>query len=134
MVGDAEKTFDKQCAEFKVRQFESGALRDNNTDKWDWDEALHPLVERSYAEFMHKNTYLSDGTRRPANNWQKGIPKDEYMKSQYRHFQDVWAMHHGIKVSDNHGPCNILDLLNALKFNINGYIYELLREQDKPKE
>jgi len=112
-----------------TREFESGAIRDNNTDKLDYDEATHPLVEMSFGEFMHGHTYLRDGTRRPADNWQKGIPRKEYMKSMKRHMMDAWALHHDIVVKDRTDGhlVTLEEALNAMKFNINGYILELLK-------
>src|SRR5512145_2767796 len=77
----------------KVRTFESGATRDTDTNKLDFEGFLNPLVDESFANFMHKHRVQSDGGLRAADNWQKGIPKDEYMKSLFRHFQPLRLLH-----------------------------------------
>jgi len=107
----------------KVRTFESGATRDTDTDKFDMEGFLsYPVIMR-YSEYMHKHRIQSDGTVRDSDNWQKGIPKDAYMKSMWRHFMDVWGNHRGYKTRDEQ-----IEALCALKFNVDGYLHELLKD------
>lgn len=115
--------------ENQVRRFETGAVRDTDNGKFDYEGFLSPLVERSFAAFMHKHRTQTDGNLRDSDNWQKGIPKTEYMKSMFRHFIDAWSIHRGMAVSDNNGPVTMEDALNGIKFNVNGYIHELLKAQ-----
>lgn len=107
-----------------MRKFESGATRDVDTSKLDYEGFIHPLVLERYAEYMHENRVQADGSLRTSDNWQKGIPKDVYMKSAFRHFMDVWKEHRGIKTSDG-----IEKAICALMFNIQGYLFEHLKER-----
>jgi hypothetical protein len=113
----------------KIRQFETGATRDTDQGKYDYEGFFSPLVERSYAAFMHRHRTQTDGQLRDSDNWQKGIPKSAYIKSMFRHFIDAWSIHRGLQVSDNNGPVTMEDALNGIKFNVNGYIHELLKSQ-----
>jgi len=85
-------------------------------EKWDYEGFLSPLVLIRFAEYMHKH--------RASDNWQKGIPKDKYMKSMWRHFMNVWTIHR----TTRHGPI-MEDALCALLFNVMGYLYEVLEEK-----
>ena len=76
-----------------MREFDTGATRDNDTDKPDYEGFLSPLVLEAYAQYMHKNRVQADGATRDSDNWQKGIPRDQYMKSAFRHFMDLWRAH-----------------------------------------
>lgn len=102
-----------------IRTFESGATRDSDTEKFDIEGFLsYPVIMR-YAEYMHKHRIQSDGQLRDSDNWQKGIPKDAYMKSMWRHFMDVWGNHRRYETRDN-----MEEALCALLFNVLGYLHE----------
>lgn len=107
-----------------VRRFDTGATRDLDTSKFDYEAFLSPLVLERFAAFMHKNRFLADGTVRAGDNWQLGIPKDAYMKSGWRHFVDWWKEHRGI--STNEG---IETTLCAVIFNASGYLHEHLKSK-----
>lgn len=107
-----------------MRQFNTGATRDTDKDKLDFEGFLSPLVLNKYAEFMHKNRVQADGNLRDSDNWQKGIPKDAYMKSLTRHFMDVWLAHRGEKARDD-----IETALCAVMFNSMGLLFELLKDK-----
>ena len=106
-----------------MRQFDTGATRDEDQEKYDYEGFLHPLVLERYAEYMHKHRLQADGQLRASDNWQKGIPKDAYIKSAWRHFIDWWSEHRGRGSREG-----IEDALCALLFNISGYLYELRKE------
>jgi hypothetical protein len=72
---------------------------------------------------MHQNRIQSDGSLRDSDNWQKGIPKDAYMKSMWRHFMDLWKLHRG-----NEAQEDIETALCAMMFNVMGYLHEELKE------
>ena len=72
-----------------MRKFNTGATRDVDNDKLDFEGFLSPTVLIRYAEYMHTHRKQSDGALRDSDNWQKGIPKEVYMKSMWRHFMDV---------------------------------------------
>jgi len=109
-----------------MRGFKSGATRDNNEGKFDYEGFMSPLVIEAYGKYMHKNRKQADGKLRASDNWQKGIPKEVYIKSAFRHFIDVWKEHRGFK-----SKAGLEEALMALLFNIMGYAYELLKEQKK---
>ena len=109
-----------------IRTFETGATRDTNADKPDYEGFLSPTVLKRFGEYMHKHRKQSDGNLRASDNWQKGIPKQEYMKSGWRHFMDLWLEHRGLKSRDG-----LEDALCALLFNVMGYLYEHLKEKEK---
>lgn len=105
-----------------MRQFKTGATRDSDKDKLDFEGFLSPIVIEEFAKYMHKNRIQADGGMRDADNWQKGIPIDAYMKSMWRHFHAVWKGHRL-----NHD--NIEDLC-ALLFNVQGMLLERIKERD----
>ena len=103
------------------RTFDTGATRDTDDGKYDYEGFLSPLVLERYAEFMHGHRKMSDGSTRDSDNWQQGIPLDVYMKSMWRHFFDVWSWHRGATSKD------YIDVaLCALLFNVMGYLHVVL--------
>jgi len=110
--------------EGKVRTFKTGATRDTDESKLDFEGFYSPLVMIRFAQYMNKHRKQSDGTLRDSDNWQKGIPKKEYMKSGYRHFIDWWMVHRGYQ-----GREDIEETLCALIFNAQGYLFEVLKEK-----
>lgn len=108
-----------------VRTFESGATRDSDKGKLDYEGFLSPLALRQFAEYMNRNRVQSDGSLRASDNWQKGIPLDAYMKSMFRHFMEVWEIHRGVR-SGPVGPA-----LCALLFNVQGYLHETIKSQEQ---
>jgi hypothetical protein len=107
-----------------IRAFGTGATRDTAEGKLDYEGFLSPLVLESFAEYMNSNREQKDGTLRNSDNWQKGIPKDVYMKSGWRHFFDWWKKHRG-----HHGGDMMETILCALMFNVMGYLHEFLKEK-----
>lgn len=120
-----------------MREFETGATRDSDDDKLDYEGFLSPAVLRRYAEYMHQNRVQADGKLRAADNWQKGIPRVAYMKSLFRHFMDVWTLHrHDVSPDDAltfTGKYDLEQALCACMFNVMGYLHELLKEQEKER-
>lgn len=111
----------------EVRKFETGATRDSNSGKLDYEGFDSPLVNRRYAEYMHEHRYQSDGTMRAADNWQKGIPKQAYMESLVRHVEDAklhWDGYGDIAVDPN-----FESTLCAILFNVKGLLFELIKER-----
>jgi len=128
-----------QGAGVRPRTFGTGATRDTEEGKLDYEGFLSPIVLERYARYMHKNREQSDGSVRSADNWQKGIPFEVYMKSLWRHFMDVWTKHremHGWEgwdgsVEELTDPYAIAfeEALCGVLFNTMGYLHELLKEQ-----
>ncbi len=114
-----------------VRKFETGATRSADTGKPDYDGYLSPLVLRSFGSYMTKHRYQADGSLRASDNWQRGIPREQYMKSLWRHFMDLWTLHRGYPVFDETGKkVTFEDSLNAILFNTQGYSHEYLKERE----
>ena len=105
-----------------MRKFETGATRNTDDGKLDFEGFLSPAVLRRFAEYMHKNRVQADGNLRASDNWQKGIPKDAYMKSGFRHFFAWWAKHR-----EGTTPAEMEEDLCALLFNVQGYLFEILK-------
>jgi hypothetical protein len=128
---EAEKV---PASDVKIRQFETGATRDTDTDKYDYEGFLSPLVIERFAAYMHKHRKQPDGNIRDSDNWQKGIPLSVYLKSAWRHFFDWWKMHR-YKASHPEDTENwaLEELLCAVMFNTQGYLHEILKNKSEEK-
>lgn len=109
-----------------MRQFSTGATRNVDENKLDFEGFLSPLALEEFAIYMHKNRKQADGQLRDSDNWMKGIPVDAYMKSMWRHFFDVWKNHRGLLT-----PEDQITNLCGLMFNVQGMLHELLKTQGK---
>jgi hypothetical protein len=107
-----------------MRYFETGATRSSDEGKLDFEGFLHPLFIQRFAEYMHKHRKQEDGKLRASDNWQKGMPKESFMKSGWRHFFDWWKQHRGWKGNDT-----LEDSICALVFNCQGYLVSILKER-----
>lgn len=121
-----------------VRQFATGATRNADTNKLDYEGFNCPMAQRAFAEYMHGHRKQADGTIRDSANWQKGMGLDVYAKSLIRHVHDFHCLHRGWEITrpedgkpmppdDEHK----LELLCAIWFNVQGYIHETLKAQKK---
>jgi hypothetical protein len=131
---------DYYCADFqpkesnsKIRQFDTGATRDTDIGKLDYEGFLSPLVLQRYAQYLNKHRVQSDGKLRDSDNWQKGIPVIEYMKSKARHFMSTWLIHRGIELYDKGILVDLEDSLCAELFNTMGYLFEILKKKNENK-
>lgn len=110
-----------------MRTFETGATRDDDKEKIDPEGFLSPQAIEAFCQYMKKHQTQADGSRRTSDNWQKGIPIEQYIKSAFRHFLAVWKGHRAGAVS--------LDDLCALMFNVQGMIHEeVKRGQGTPRK
>ena len=107
-----------------MREFNTGATRNLEDGKPDYEGFLSPDVLIRYGEYMHEHRKQADGQLRDSDNWQKGIPKDVYIKSMFRHFMTVWKHH-------RRGGDNVQEELCALMFNVMGYLHEDLRGREQ---
>jgi len=114
-----------------TRSFESGATGDADAGKLDYEGFYSPLVMLRYAQFMHKHRLQSDGKQRDSDNWQKGIPRAQYVKSLLRHVHAVWFRHRKCATEDTE-PLD--EALCAVIFNASGLLLEVLLERDIPDE
>lgn len=108
-----------------MRTFSTGATRDSDETKIDFDGFLSPLTLKRFGEYMNKHRRQVDGSLRESDNWQKGIPLDAYRKSMFRHFFDVWSIDRGYPTLS--GCEDIEEELCALLFNVMGYLHEHLK-------
>lgn len=112
-----------------MRTFDKGATRNNADHKFDYEGFLSPEVVIEYGRYMHSHRKQADGTLRNSDNWQKGIPKDVYMKSLLRHVIGLWTIHRGgVYIDeDTDKPIGLKDVLCAVMFNTMGYLFEVLK-------
>lgn len=104
-----------------MRKFETGATRDTDTGKIDFEGFLSPVALEAYGVYMMNNQLQADGKLRASDNWQKGIPIEAYMKSAWRHFFTSWKHYRkGVDYTED---------LCALMFNIQGLLHENLKEK-----
>lgn len=107
-----------------MRQFSTGATRNTDDGKLDFEGFFSPLALEEFAKYMHKNRMQADGELRSGDNWQKGIPVEAYMKSMYRHFFDTWKKYRGLDTKEDQ-----VSNLCGLMFNVQGMLHELLKNK-----
>lgn len=107
-----------------VRVFQTGATRDSDGGKLDIEGFLSPAVLLRFSEFMHKHRRQADGALRASDNWQRGIPAEQYAKSLVRHTVDAWAKRRGGRGVYPAEPLD--DVLCAIMFNAMGWLSERL--------
>lgn len=105
-----------------IRTFATGANRNSDKDKFDFEGFLSPLVIERFGQYMHKHRHLEDGSLRDSDNWMKGIPQDVLMKSGWRHFLDWWLLHRGHNAREG----DIEEALCGLLFNAMAYLHNRL--------
>ena len=108
-----------------MREFTTGATRSSDCGKPDYEGYLSPLVMEAFGRYMLNHQTCEDGSERESDNWQKEIPKEQYLKSAWRHFLQWWKGHRGWEADDP------VESLCALIFNVQGYLHELLKERMK---
>ena len=108
-----------------VRKFETGATRDVDETKLDYDGFLSARVLERYGEYMHQHRkVVGQQTLRASDNWQKGIPLSVYMSSAWRHFFDWWKESRGLMSREG---CE--NAICGLLFNACGYLHEVLKKR-----
>jgi hypothetical protein len=112
----------------EMRVFKTGASRNSEEGKNDYEGFYSPLVIKRFGDYMTLHRKQAYGVLRASDNWKKGIPRDAYIKSALRHFLDIWTQHEGYKGEDT-----LENSLCALLFNIQGYLYEVLKEKQNEK-
>lgn len=114
-----------------MREFDTGATRDTDEDKLDYEAFLSPLALERYAQYLHKHRRQADGKMRDSDNWQKGLPIKECVKSMFRHFVDLWRLNRGYcteDIKDGHF-ISIEEACCAIIFNA----FAILHEKEKEK-
>lgn len=108
-----------------MNSFDTGATRDTSEGKLDMEGFTHPMVEKQFAKYMNMNRIQSDGQLRDSDNWQKGIPKKEYVKSLRRHHDDNWQEWRGHATE-----AGVIAALCGIIFNAKGLLLEILKDRD----
>lgn len=116
-----------------MREFETGATRDSEEGKPDFDGYLSLEFLEAYGLYMLKHQKQADGRMRESDNWKKGMGFATFMKSMWRHFFAIWKLHHGGVVYDERDGhrVDMIEALCALFFNVQGYGHEWLKMQKK---
>lgn len=97
-----------------IRKFETGATRNSDAGKYDYEGFIAPQVLEFYAAYMHVNRKLLDGSYRDSDNWQKGIPTTAYVKSLWRHFLDIWKVNRGLSIEEGELAAGAGVMFNAM--------------------
>lgn len=111
-----------------MRTFDTGATRDDDTHKVDYDGFVSIPALRAFGQYMRTHQVQADGTLRDSSNWKKGIPLDAYRKSMWRHFLDV-AEALGVEGREP----DAIEALCALLFNVQGALHEVVKPNEAPK-
>lgn len=113
-----------------TRVFASGATRDADDSKLDYEGFLSPFALERFAQYMHEARLRNPppGQKlRDSDNWQKGIPKSAYLKSLLRHVFALWR--HWRKT----GHVSQVDACGVM-FNVQGLLHEDLKERGTVSE
>ena len=114
-----------------MRTFQTGATRNSVAGKPQYSKYLSPRMVRAFGEYMLKHQTQADGTIRAGDNWQKGIPMDDYVDSGWRHFFEWWELHRA-SLDEALSPEQeeqLEEALSALWFNVQGYMHEHLKRK-----
>ena len=99
--------------------YPSGATRDSEEGKLDYQGALSIEVLDSFVQYMDRHREMSPGSFRGMGNWKQGMPWARLMRSLTRHHFAVWR-NDGQKLDD----------LHAVLFNTMALIYQQLTKED----
>jgi hypothetical protein len=104
-----------------VRTFETGATR-TATTAYDPSGFLSPLALKAFCKYMEKHRRQADGNLRESDNWKKGMPRREYLRSLIRHVMDVWLIMDGFPEAAR--DPDIHEALGGIFFNTEGLLHE----------
>lgn len=112
------------------REFKSGANRNSDEGKLDYEAFNSPIVDWYYAQYMHSHRLLEDGTMRDGDNWQKGFPLEVIHKSLARHYKDYHLITRGYRVLEGDKEHFIKDILCGIIFNAKAHLHQLLKDEE----
>jgi hypothetical protein len=113
-----------------LRTYPTGATRDTAEGKpepWGFTSAL---TEKAFCEYMNKHRVQSDGQLRASDNWKQGINTADYFHSLSRHVLDLRLIWEGF--GDEARSDNLIEVLCAIKFNVDGLLHELAKKRVSP--
>lgn len=113
----------------KIREFESGATRSDNSNKRDVIGFTSAIADKLYCDYMHKHRVQADGTLRASDNYKKGMPKKAIIESKGRHDLDLRLIYEGYKARGDE-----LDTLCSLRFAIDNLLMIYANEHEEVKE
>ena len=115
-----------------MRDFGTGATRNDDTTKYDYRGFLSMPALRRFAAYMHAHRVQKDGTIRASDNWKKGISREAYVSSLLRHVVDIATLYEGgtAKNPDTGEPVDLEEALSAAFFNVQGLLHEVLLGRD----
>jgi len=117
-----------------MREFESGATRNKGDHKYDYTGFESPYADMLYGQYMHKHRVQADGKLRDADNWWKGIPNLECIKSMKRHAKAVNAIFKGFTVlnPDTGKEDSFIDAICGVRFACDCLLHNYGKEKDLP--
>lgn len=113
----------------QIRQFDTGATRDTGVNKLDPFGFVSPLALHRFSEYMHKHRLQSDGSLRDSDNWKKGMPPMEYVRSLLRHVFDFWLVMSGLQPRFDPKVTDPEEIACAVLFNVQGFLHEVLQKK-----
>ena len=111
----------------KMRTFDTGATRNDDSKKPDYRGILSWSAIRRYGEYMVEHRVQADGTLRDSDNWKKGIPMKEFISSLMRHTVDLTDEFDSRTFTSDK---EIEDLACAIIFNAQGFLHEFLKAKE----
>lgn len=112
----------------EIRTFDTGATRDTDEGKHDYYGYRSSLVTKRFGEYMTKHRQQPDGSMRGSDNWKKGLPAKESVRSLDRHVEDVKLFFEGYPLEAREG---IEEALCAVIFNAQSILLEVLEGRTK---
>ena len=112
-----------------IRAFGTGATRDTDDGKLDYEGFENPLVAKRFAEYMHKHREMKDGSLRDSDNWWNLFGDDHFavcMKSLTRHIQDLKLHHRGY---GSEATEDLEESICASIFNLKAYLLKILLDK-----
>jgi hypothetical protein len=116
------------------RVFETGATRDANDNKLQYEGFLNPLVTKRFAQYMHKNRHMKDGSLRDPDNWQNLFGEKHFqvcIESLTRHVEDLKLHHRGYS---DEAVEELEDSICGILFNAKAYLLKILLDKRGPKD
>ena len=112
-----------------MRTFDTGATRGTNVEKLDPFGFMSPVVMHRFSEYMHKHRVQADGSLRDSDNWKKGMPIMEYVRSLIRHTTDFWMVMSGFAPRFDTHTTDPEEIACAILFNVQGFLHEVLKQK-----
>lgn len=110
------------CTLSRKTVFPSGAIRDSQEDKPDFNETISWTAFNRYAKYM-----TGKKSKYGAGNFKRGIPTESYVKSMLRHVDKFMR-----NTFENGDDEKNEDHLSAIVFNVFGIMHN--EEQEKLKK